>query len=510
MNNEDLGCLLDCVIISIKDLEHNPTSLFSLQGSYVTYLVKVRVLIKEKADQIGFKESTTVWRRYSDFEILREYLISSYPFLLIPPLPDKRVNSTLNGMVTYAWHKLLLEVNEDEEFLERRRKRLEKFLHRLASHPILCRDVAFISFLQEDPFYISDKSAIASIPSRMANGLSFEEPAERREVIWAEVRTYAEALNTCLGSFLAIRKDLREKVYLIHKIHGNYGRVFFDWAKGEKGWGNAMVNGGKLMTEYALIVDNFVSAEEEWEDNLREYASYSETLRNLSKNYKSIADQVKKGPIHSRQNQKDLVGHHSNGREIGNAVLADNGPIKMLRIEDRENFASNDSEKNDSRGKENADIAKTVAATEQVSGMTDVKISEIVSTEQVSDKDNVGIAQTVAIGQFPFKDSVSGDVLFSADEKATSPDGLHTSDATFDSNGSALYANRIDSAEHAKAEHDIKNFHHRAMIEIQQFKDRKERDMKTCFREYAQNQLILNKKSLDIWVKLKENFSREE
>lgn len=41
----------------------------------------------------------SLWRRYSEFELLRNYLLVTYPFLVVPPLPEKRVSevSCLNA-----------------------------------------------------------------------------------------------------------------------------------------------------------------------------------------------------------------------------------------------------------------------------------------------------------------------------------------------------------------------------------------------------------------------------
>lgn len=35
----------------------------------------------------------SLWRRYSEFELLRNYLIVTYPYIVAPPLPEKRVSS---------------------------------------------------------------------------------------------------------------------------------------------------------------------------------------------------------------------------------------------------------------------------------------------------------------------------------------------------------------------------------------------------------------------------------
>lgn len=33
----------------------------------------------------------SLWRRYSEFELLRNYLLVTYPFVVVAPLPEKRV-----------------------------------------------------------------------------------------------------------------------------------------------------------------------------------------------------------------------------------------------------------------------------------------------------------------------------------------------------------------------------------------------------------------------------------
>lgn len=33
-----------------------------------------------------------LWRRYSEFELLRSYLTVTYPYVVVPPLPEKRVS----------------------------------------------------------------------------------------------------------------------------------------------------------------------------------------------------------------------------------------------------------------------------------------------------------------------------------------------------------------------------------------------------------------------------------
>lgn len=84
---------------------------------------------------------SAVWRRYTEFEQLRDYLEHTYPFIVIPPLPEKRV--------LFSWQKVSTDTF-DPDFVDRRRAGLETFLLRIASHPVLSYDKHFIEFLQNE------------------------------------------------------------------------------------------------------------------------------------------------------------------------------------------------------------------------------------------------------------------------------------------------------------------------------------------------------------------------
>ncbi|KAF9302979.1 ferrochelatase hem15 [Mortierella antarctica] len=64
--------------------------------------------------------SVTVERRYSQFEWLHERLLNKFGALILPPLPEKQYTGRFS-----------------EEFIERRRRALERFLNRLVRHPVI-------------------------------------------------------------------------------------------------------------------------------------------------------------------------------------------------------------------------------------------------------------------------------------------------------------------------------------------------------------------------------------
>ena len=53
------------------------------------------------------KKRQEVWRRYSEFEALRNFLVAVYPHIVVPPLPEKAV-------CTYMYH-YMLDINITRE-----------------------------------------------------------------------------------------------------------------------------------------------------------------------------------------------------------------------------------------------------------------------------------------------------------------------------------------------------------------------------------------------------------
>ncbi|XP_076439906.1 sorting nexin-30-like isoform X2 [Babylonia areolata] len=106
----------------------NPEKHTTTLDAYITFRVST------KTTRAEFESSEyTVRRRFNDFLWLRERLEECYPTHLVPPLPQKHTLTRLD-------HFSL-------EFVHMRMKALQKFLFRLADHPVLSFDKNFNVFL---------------------------------------------------------------------------------------------------------------------------------------------------------------------------------------------------------------------------------------------------------------------------------------------------------------------------------------------------------------------------
>uniref|UniRef100_A0A8C6WF96 Sorting nexin 4 n=1 Tax=Neogobius melanostomus TaxID=47308 RepID=A0A8C6WF96_9GOBI len=243
----------------------------NMQETYTVYLIETR-----PADS-GSDGSTPVpdmlWRRYSEFELLRTYLLVTYPFIIIPPLPEKRAE--------FVWHKLSAD-NLDPDFVERRRVGLENFLLRVASHPLLSNDKIFFLFLTDVtlPLYTFPTLSIFHNTHTMI----FKNPDKR----FTALKQYSDELNTAISQLLRIRARVADRLYGVYKVHGNYGRVFSEWSAIEKEMGDGLQSAGHHMDTYAASIDDILEEEEHYADQLKEYLFYTEAVRSVCRKHELI------------------------------------------------------------------------------------------------------------------------------------------------------------------------------------------------------------------------------
>ncbi|CAM9663012.1 unnamed protein product, partial [Phaeothamnion confervicola] len=117
-------------------------------NAYITYKVNT------STDRPDFQYSQfSVIRRYKDFVWLHERLGEEFPGIIMPPLPEKMVMGRF-----------------DTEFIEKRRKELERFLNRLATHEELSGSGYFRTFLQADDAGLADTKESEKVTRRQKSG----------------------------------------------------------------------------------------------------------------------------------------------------------------------------------------------------------------------------------------------------------------------------------------------------------------------------------------------------
>ncbi|XP_052186355.1 sorting nexin 2B-like [Diospyros lotus] len=138
--------------ISVSDpqkVQELSNSLVPGGSGYYTYLITTRT----NMPHFGGAEFS-VRRRFKEFVTLSDRLAESYRGFFVPIRPDKSVVES--------------QVMQKQEFVEQRRDALEKYLRRLAAHPVIKRSEELRVFLQADGKLPLVRST--DVASRMLDG----------------------------------------------------------------------------------------------------------------------------------------------------------------------------------------------------------------------------------------------------------------------------------------------------------------------------------------------------
>uniref|UniRef100_A0A8C4ZFJ5 PX domain-containing protein n=1 Tax=Gadus morhua TaxID=8049 RepID=A0A8C4ZFJ5_GADMO len=234
--------------VSVAETEkRNGKNAMNMQETFTVYLVETRP-VEPLADGRQLAPDS-LWRRYSEFEILRSYLLVTYPAVVVSPLPEKRAE--------FVWHKLSAD-NMDPDFVERRRVGLENFLQRVTSHPVLSHDSLLYQFLTE-----GWKEAVYDT--------GFQDKADSRlRALSAtfRVRNPDRYVPPPLGSHWITN------CASVGVTNDNY-----EWSVLEKQMGDGLQSAGHHMDAYAASIDDILEEAEHYGDQLKEYLFYAEALR---------------------------------------------------------------------------------------------------------------------------------------------------------------------------------------------------------------------------------------
>ncbi|XP_024943454.1 sorting nexin-4 isoform X2 [Cephus cinctus] len=273
------GSLLDHMEITIVEAEKRANGALNIREFYTVYLIETKVTDPD------FKRALTrlssLWRRYTEFELLRAYLEVSYPYIVLPPLPEKKV--------LYAWEKVATDTF-DPDFVDRRRAGLENFLLRVASHPVLSHDEHFMGFLQQEHGWRESikETGYREIAESKLKALSVAVRLKKPDKRFETIKNYGIELQNNLCNLLRVRARLVEKQYGLYKLHANYGRVFSEWSAIEKEMGDGLQKSGHYLDSIAASIDTALEEEELIADQLKEWLFGASALQAVVKRREAL------------------------------------------------------------------------------------------------------------------------------------------------------------------------------------------------------------------------------
>jgi len=212
--------------ISIKEtetqIEENVTG---VGGNYVVYLVEI---LPKDGSNISY---SSVWRRFSEFDMLRDFFVATYKHVIIPVIPSKTLNrmqknlksSILQGHKAAHAERIENTISDtsNPKFIETRRIRLERFLTRVANHPELSHSKIFWEFLQNPTSwkFTAEQTGYRHKLSSM-NGLNLDKSVQLESSIYNSVFQLEHTMKDFLEAFR--KQSLAE--HSLMKVYDNYAR----------------------------------------------------------------------------------------------------------------------------------------------------------------------------------------------------------------------------------------------------------------------------------------------
>eukprot|EP00656_Telonema_subtile_P055725 TRINITY_DN8705_c0_g3_i1.p1 TRINITY_DN8705_c0_g3~~TRINITY_DN8705_c0_g3_i1.p1 ORF type:complete len:523 (-),score=134.31 TRINITY_DN8705_c0_g3_i1:212-1780(-) len=197
-------------------------------GSYISYKINTKTTLP----QYTWKEFSQI-HRYSDFVWLHERLKVRFPNVIIPPLPEKAVTG-----------------NFDPNFISLRRTALERFLNRIAAHPVLQISEDLQTFLEanEETLTQAKKTVIEPKQKQQQTGLGrwFKEafqgvsnavsaPQEFVDPAYEEQKSKIEELKEQVVNLKRYTEKLVMHRRLLSMAHAELGVGFTQYANIEQG-----------------------------------------------------------------------------------------------------------------------------------------------------------------------------------------------------------------------------------------------------------------------------------
>jgi sorting nexin-1/2 len=235
--------------------------------SFISYKVNTETSLP------GFDaKQFSVIRRYSDFEWMRGVLMAELPGVIVPPLPGKQVLNSFSP-----------------EFIESRRRALERFMGRCAEHPFIRGHSTFTMFISADDQRLaqakSSQKAAASTGGMFSSALSVASamavaasPLEKikspGDLVTDEISTYVVNIKTQMQNVATHTAALIKRGKEHSKGLFDFGLAFtmLGQNEGAKDLQGALSQMGHAADQLSLVAAEHVEKEQRWfEEPINDY-----------------------------------------------------------------------------------------------------------------------------------------------------------------------------------------------------------------------------------------------
>ncbi|XP_060868836.1 sorting nexin-4-like [Metopolophium dirhodum] len=300
-NSTESETLLDHASIGITEADKRMNSALSLKEYYTVYIIETKIDSETWAETKGMQKLSLATRRYTDFVTLHNHLGDKYPWVVIPPLPEKKQS--------FMWNSEAVSDTMDPDFVDRRRAGLESFLKRIAGHSEIGYDECFLKFLGECDNWM-DLSKLhnnilkdTELTIKTMNASLRGRNSDKR---FEAIKTYSNKLQGSINKILTYRAKQAERLYNVDMIHLHYGRIFSELSAVDNDVGDAVQRTGHYMDSIASAISPALEDEEVIMDQLKEYLAFTNSLQTFVKNHDSLHYNLNQ--LNNMSNSKETSG----------------------------------------------------------------------------------------------------------------------------------------------------------------------------------------------------------
>ncbi|KAJ9051987.1 intercellular trafficking and secretion [Entomophthora muscae] len=252
------------ILVSEHQKENENTT-----DAHISYLVTTKTSLPSFT-----APEVSVRRRFQDFVWLFNGLTQEYPASVIPPLPEKHRMEYLTGD------------RFSEDFIEKRRVSLERFLNRLALHPTLQRSPYMKKFLDSPDWSSSSvrvhgEGLLENLSESIVNAFT---KIKRPDPVFVEIKDEIDKFEENLSAIEKMHQRILKRNTEIETEYIELSNAVSSLSLLETGMQDSLSQYSGAISDYALEIKNSNKYEDMYYlSHIREYIAYCQCVKSVLK-----------------------------------------------------------------------------------------------------------------------------------------------------------------------------------------------------------------------------------
>ncbi|KAJ1991872.1 intercellular trafficking and secretion [Dimargaris cristalligena] len=239
--------------------------------AHISYLVSSL----KKIPGSDHRSKTTLRRRYQDFVWLHSNLSKDYPACALPPLPGKYRMEYITGD------------RFSDDFVQKRRSCLERFLTRLARHPLLRTSHYFVVFLEardwssEYEEKAKGESMLENLSDAFLNAFS---KIKKRDEKFIEIKEIVDKLEENLTAVEKLYSRIGKRETEAAEAYAELSKGLLELSRLESGVTQPLAAAGRTVGRFSDQLKTLTGGiDETYLSQIHEYIAYSHCFKAILK-----------------------------------------------------------------------------------------------------------------------------------------------------------------------------------------------------------------------------------